>query len=332
LAADGGTSAYATVGRGSQEGIGPSRSRGRAALRIAGILVSLYLGGMLLYAAALKAADPGLFVDQIRGYGIFPSLAPLGAVAFVWVELLLGAALILQVAPRWAHLGTAALMLLFIGVTAYAWSQGNTENCGCFGRLGGRAPRDVILEDTAFVALAGFGFWAARFQREPWIARSRARWGAFAVLGGIAIALPWLAPRLPVDSYVTGIGPGYRIDRLAADDLKVDLGEGPVLVGLLGEGCAPCVEALPMMGELAQADAGPKVVGVFSGDRARKRAWALEHAPAFPLAHAPEKSLRQYYRRLPAFFLAEDGKVTRVWWGRPPAAEEVRRSLGRSRA
>jgi uncharacterized membrane protein YphA (DoxX/SURF4 family) len=273
---------------------------------------------MWLYAAGVKAADPSLFAQQIRSYGVFPSLAATAAPLFLWAEFLLGATLLLRVLPRWSLLGTAALLLMFIAMTAYAWSQGRTEDCGCFGRLGSRSPGEVIAEDSLFLALAGLAFW-----KSPWRSRARRRWIAAACALPLLLALPWIAPALPIDSLVTGVGPGYNIERLAADDLKVDLGEGSVLVALIGEDCRGCLDALPLLAALNQDPRGPKVVGVFAGDRARKRAWQLEHTPAFPLAHAPEKSLRQYFRRLPAFFLARDGRVREIWWGRAPRPEDV---------
>jgi hypothetical protein len=294
----------------------------RRLLAILGLLAGLFLGGMWLYAAAIKAADPDLFAQQIRGYGIFPSLAGVAAPVFLWVELLLGLTLLLRVAPRWSLLGTMALLLVFIGITAYAWSQGKTDDCGCFGRLGSRSPNAVILEDSLYVALAAFAYWVS-----PWRSRARPRWIVAAALLPVVLAAPWIAPRLPVDSLVTGIRPGYNIERLAADDLKVDLGSGAVFVALLGENCRPCLDALPLMAALNQDERGPRVVGVFAGDRARKRAWALEHVPAFPLAHSPEKALRQYYRKLPVFLLAREGKVTRIWWGQAPSKDEVIASL-----
>ena len=292
--------------------------RGRWWLGVAGILASLFLGGMWIYAAALKSADPDLFVQQIQGYGLFPSLAGLAAPVFLWAELILGFTLILRILPRWSLLGTAALLLLFIGVTAYAWSQGRTEDCGCFGRLGHRPPQAVLVEDAIYLLLA-----AGAFLVSPWRTRGRVRWIIAIALVPLALAAPWITPRLPIDSLVTGIKPGYNIERLAADDLKVDLGEGDYLIALLGESCPPCVAALAPLAELGQAAEAPPVIGVFAGDRARKRAWALEHVPAFPLAHATEKSLRQYYRRLPVFCLARDGKVTAIWWGHVPRPAEV---------
>ena len=282
------------------------------------LLAGIFLGGMLLYAAVIKAADTSLFIEQIRGYKIFPALAPVGAHVFLWVEFILGWMLVLWVAPRWSLLGFAGLMLFFVGVTAYAWSQGNASDCGCFGRMASRAPKEVILEDLAYVVLAAFAFWKA-----PGVSSSRGRWMIYGLTLPLFLSLPWVESRLPVDSLVTPLRLGYNIENLAAEDLKVPLGDGRVFVAFLGDTCRPCVDALPMMAELTQRAGAPKVIGIFAGDRARKRAWALDQLPAFPLANATEKTLRQYYRSLPVFILLDEGVVRKIWWHRRPTADEV---------
>jgi hypothetical protein len=293
--------------------------RGRIGfLDLLGILAQLFLGGMLLYAAILKAADPTLFIEQIRGYKLFPGLAPLGAYVMLWVEFILGGMMIWHVAPRWSLLGFAGLMLFFIGVTAWAWSRGNASDCGCFGRMAARPPKEVILEDLAYLALAAYAFW-----RAPWLGESRGRWMIYALTIPLFLALPWVAPLLPVDSLVTPVKAGYNLETLAAEDLKVPLGDGRVFLAFLGDNCSECVAALPMMAELTQRDGAPKVTGVFAGDRAHKRAWALDQLPAFPLANASEKTLRQYYRKLPVFLLLEEGAVRQVWWRRQPTVDEI---------
>lgn len=291
---------------------------GTGFLGVLSILAGVFLGGMLLYASIIKAADPSLFIEQIRGYKLFPALAPFGAYAFLWCEFILGWMLVLWVAPRWSLLGFAGLMLFFVAVTGWAWAHGNVSECGCFGRMAARPPNEVIIEDLAYVALAAFAFWKA-----PWVSVSRGRWIAYGLALPLLLALPWVAPRLPVDSLITPLRPGYNLETLAAEDLKVPLGDGRVFVALLGDSCPSCVEALPMMAELTQREGAPKVTGVFAGDRALKRAWALEQLPAFPLANASEKTLRQYYRTLPVFVLLDEGIVRKIWWNRRPTVDEV---------
>ena len=145
----------------------------------------------------------------------------------------------------------------------------------------------------------------------------------YALLLPLFLAMPWAAPRLPVDPWVTSMRPGVSLEHLAADDLKVPLSDGRVFVAFLSDGCAACPEALPMMETLGRSSGAPRVTAIFAGDRAAKRAWALEHVPSFPLAHAPVKSLRQYYRKLPVFLLLEEGTIRRIWWNRIPSPQEV---------
>lgn len=288
-------------------------------LGVIGTVISIGLGVMLLVAALLKAADPHLFIDEIRGYQVFPSLAPLAAYAFLLVEILIALVMILHVMPRFALAAFMALMLFFIGITAWAWAHGHTGGCGCFGRLASRPPWEVMIEDGIYVVLAGFSFWAV----PAWIRSSRTRWVACAVALPVFLTGPWLLPRAPVDSFITGLKPGSNLQNLAADDLKQPLTEGKVFMAFLGDECPACIQSLPVLEQLAATEGAPRVNGIFAGDRKEKRAWALEHVPSFALAHASKKSLHQYYRRLPVFILMEDGRVQKIWWDRAPTPEQV---------
>lgn len=281
-------------------------------------LAAMAVGVVYLVAAAIKGADPALFVEQIRGYKILPdAIAPLAAPAMVVLEAMLGFALLLRVWPRPTILAAGTLMLLFIGATAWAWAHGNASSCGCFGRLASRGPGAVILEDALFVSLLAFAYVFGGG------GAGRRRRIAFWVLLPLALALPWIGPALPVDGWVTSLRPGASLKDLAADDLKAPLDEGRVLIALVGPDCRACDEAIEPLNAVAESAGELRVTAIFAGDRKAKFAWRNEHVPGFPVAHAPEKALRQYYRKLPAFMLLESGVVRRIWWDRPPRLEEI---------
>ena len=297
--------------------IAPNGVKGRPAWWRAFVpLAGMAIGVVYLAAALIKSADPALMIEQVRGYRMLPdALAPTASYALLIAEGVLGVALLLRVWPRRTLLAAGAVMLLFIVATAWAWAHGNASSCGCFGRLASRGPGAVILEDSLFLVLIAFSF---AFSGN---ASGRTQRFAFWSLVPLFVALPWVAPWLPVDGWVTAIHPGSDLSDLAADDLKVPLDHGDVLLALVGPDCAACDAALPALEKLAE---GPvPVTAVFAGDRREKFEWRNEHVPPFPVAHAPAKALRQYYRRLPAYFLLKEGKVRQIWWSRPPRPEEI---------
>lgn len=281
------------------------------------------MAGIWGTAAFLKSLDPAAFAGQITAHGITPAALGLPlAYAFIFVEALLAVAHLTFFRPRFTFAGSALLLVFFMGITGIAWAMGNTEGCGCFGRLAARHPREVIIEDAGFLAIAVLGYFAARGL--PGLSFSRV---AFAVLAPLAIILPVAGPHLPGDQFVTSFNPGEDLSDLAAEDLPVRLGDGHVLLVLLGDSCAACDAGLPALEEIAGEEGAPPIAAVFAGSRRDARAWALEHVPPFGVGHLTEKVLRQYYRRLPQTALLDSGRVVKVWRNRVPAVSEVMEAL-----
>ena len=93
----------------------------------------LGLGIVLLIAGLLKGADPLEFVRQIGTYGVVSGRsAELLAYLLVAVEVGLGVALIAGFRTRLSAAAGSLLMVVFMAATAFAWSRGRTEECGCF--------------------------------------------------------------------------------------------------------------------------------------------------------------------------------------------------------
>jgi thiol-disulfide isomerase/thioredoxin len=292
------------------------------------VLFSLALAWIWGSASFLKALDPPAFADQITLHYVSPAAwSPALAYFFIAVEAALAMALVTFFRPRLAFLGSIVLLLTFIVVTAVAWANGHTEGCGCFGKLAARHPREVLAEDTGFLAIAVIGFIVARgFET------SRVSKRLLPALLPLAVLLPVLGPSLPGDRLVTTFNPGEDLSNLAADDLRVRLDQGPVLLVLLGDSCKACDEGLPRLEEIASTPGAPPIAAVFAGTsqkeaRREARAWALTHVPPFAVASAPVKVLRQYYRRLPETALLVNGVVTKVWRNRIPGWNDLRGHL-----
>ena len=119
-------------------------------------VLRVVLGAIFLVAGGSKFGHPAEFAAQIAGFRILPEvvIAPM-ALALPFLELLLGAYLILGLFTRTAAWIAAVLLLAFDGAIASAVVRGMTVSCGCFG------PQDKtvttwaeVARDAVFVLLA----------------------------------------------------------------------------------------------------------------------------------------------------------------------------------
>lgn len=112
----------------------------------------IVLGGLFVYAGAVKALEPLDFAQSIRNYQIVgQSLSFLAALVLPWLEILAGATLVLGLWKRGAALVVTALLVFFIVLTAVTMARGLDVDCGCFGAIDRKAGLGVILEDLAML-------------------------------------------------------------------------------------------------------------------------------------------------------------------------------------
>jgi len=120
------------------------------------LVLRIVLGAIFIVAGVSKIGHASLFAAEIAGFRILPQIviAPL-ALVLPFLELLLGAYLILGLFTRAAAWIAVLLLALFDGAIASAVVRGMTVNCGCFG------PNDTtvttwseVARDAAFVVLA----------------------------------------------------------------------------------------------------------------------------------------------------------------------------------
>ncbi|MBC8461613.1 MAG: hypothetical protein H8D67_26860, partial [Deltaproteobacteria bacterium] len=102
----------------------------------------------------MKATDMGLFIGQVRDYGIIsqPIVLTLSAWGLIGIECALGVGLLVFYRPRLMLLLTAMLLLIFVGATSWAWLTGATEDCGCFGHWLKRTPGEAVLGNLILLA------------------------------------------------------------------------------------------------------------------------------------------------------------------------------------
>src|SRR5436305_15346536 len=120
--------------------------------RISDVIV----GGVFIYAGAIKVLDPIRFANDIENYKILPWTIGVGLAFYLpWLEIFCGLALIL----RRLYLGgltiLTALVLIFSGVTIAAKVRGLDIICGCFGHASPncRFSGHLAVDQVIFAAL-----------------------------------------------------------------------------------------------------------------------------------------------------------------------------------
>ncbi len=93
------------------------------------LIASIVVGAAFLVAGGSKLAAGAAWPNQARGLG-----APAWSIPIVpWVELVLGAVLVTQLARRPAAVLAIGLLVVFTALIAKRLSEGARPPCACFG-------------------------------------------------------------------------------------------------------------------------------------------------------------------------------------------------------
>jgi len=134
----------------------------------AGLFARLVVGGVWIYAGAIKLPDPDESVNAVRAYELLPGewAVTVGHLLPI-LEVVVGAMLVLGVLVRGAAVVSALLFVAFIVGIASVWARGIEIDCGCFGG-GGYDPDATskypweVARDTGLLALSVFLVWLSR--------------------------------------------------------------------------------------------------------------------------------------------------------------------------
>ncbi len=137
------------------------------------LVFRIVLGGLFVYAGAVKVGDPLDFAQDIRNYRLVgQSLSFVAALVLPWLEILAGVFLVAGVGKRGAALVITGLLVFFIVLTLVTMARGLDVDCGCFGSLGRKSGWGVVLEDLGMLAL-GLCILSARKAKEKVPAEER---------------------------------------------------------------------------------------------------------------------------------------------------------------
>jgi uncharacterized membrane protein YphA (DoxX/SURF4 family) len=131
-------------------------------LDVVGTLARFGLAAVWLVSGLLKAADPDQTYIAVRAYDVLPDAGvEVVAALLPWVELALGALLLVGVGTRLVAALSAVLLVVFVAGVTQAWARGLAIDCGCFGGGGAVEPGETtyvqeLLRDAGFLLMAGW--------------------------------------------------------------------------------------------------------------------------------------------------------------------------------
>jgi putative oxidoreductase len=97
-------------------------------------IVDVIVGGIFIYAGAIKVFDPVQFAIDIDNYKILPWTISVGLAFYLpWLEMFCGLALILRRLYFGGLSILTALVAVFLVATIAAKARGLDITCGCFG-------------------------------------------------------------------------------------------------------------------------------------------------------------------------------------------------------
>ena len=113
------------------------------------------LGIVFVYASFEKIRDPGAFASNIQNYQFLPyGFTNFMAILLPWVELYVGACLILGVFVDGAALLSAGMMVMFIVAISQAVGRGLDIDCGCFKQSGSIVGLDLLARDVVWLVMS----------------------------------------------------------------------------------------------------------------------------------------------------------------------------------
>jgi hypothetical protein len=292
--------------------------------------VSRLLGGavglVLVIASMFKATDMELFLEQIRQYGIISHYAvvTLGAWGLIALECTLGVALLVFYRPRFILPMTSMLLLIFIGVTGWAWLTDATTECGCYGHWISRTPGEGALENLIFLAAIVPAWIVHRHSETP--KRSPKAWiVAAACLIGLAQPVIFGFPisriiQPPSKTAELELG-GLQIQGLK----NVDLSHGLYLIVLMETDCPYCQEAVPELNMLADRPDMPVLIGLIPTGNELHIKFTDAYQPAFPIGQISDDAFWRLLGdgHIPRIFLVRDGRLLKAWDRKVPEEKSI---------
>jgi hypothetical protein len=277
--------------------------------------ISTFIVGLVfLFSGALKVINAKPFIEHVHKYGVIPPRAVLNAaLAFIGLELALGAALALCLFPQWLIPGTILLLLVLTGLSLWGAASGKIEDCGCYGGLLLFTPRQSALLNLGYILLLGVSLSspASEYDAVPWkISAALLVFIAAVVLARRSLQNPLLD--------LSRLKPGKTWKAGWLKDISQDLRQGDHFLVFMSKDCSYCKEWVPLMNVMGTQKDLPDVMGIMSVTDSEMEEFKSRHLIHFPIARMDKLLFRSMTDAYPTAILLENGVISNKWMGEMP--------------
>jgi hypothetical protein len=299
----------------------------------AGRIGQIVIGLVYLVSGAIKVWEPVLFYWEALPYteiiGVDKenwTTVARWALVMGPLEFALGLGLLLNWRPKIIMPVSSALMAFFVVLTAKAWKQGATIDCGCFGALVDRSPGEAAVEDIIMLGILLFAWWALRGRA---IGGVRATM-AVAVGTALAVIITGVrffpeSDRLDTSDFV----PGVQLTGLGLKGEGIDLSQGNFLIEVFSPTCGRCQKAVPKLNKWTASSVLPPIIGLnsYASDSYQLRQFNERFKPKYRIATISRTDLARLLWGSPGYprlAWIRDGIVVEVWeHNQVPSLEEM---------
>ena len=108
-------------------------------MKVLNFILRLALGGIFLYAGAIKIVHPADFSASIGNYRLLPhELINLLAITLPWIEVVAALMLLFGIWKRTSAALIVIMLVVFLIAIGQAVARNLNIDCGCFGTVAGR--------------------------------------------------------------------------------------------------------------------------------------------------------------------------------------------------
>jgi len=269
------------------------------------------VGVVFCVSAILKLVSIESFEIYVFSFQFFGlPLSYIAARIIICLELIIGAALLLNIYKRQVYIAALSLLTAFTFFLLYVhFFRGNDENCHCFGELLQLNPLYSIVKNAALVALVLVSRNAAPFG----FAREKI---TGIVLSAVVFASIFIIS--PPDNWLTFDTAEYNetaLNEAFANNVldENDFRNGNTIVCFYGAGCRYCDLANKKMEVILQNYPGivPDIVGVFWGTNENYTTFIENSKVPFSktILISPAPFLKITNGIMPVLLVIKDGKV-----------------------